>query len=202
MTRNSNIGQGNGLAGTLRIAMAANGFVNLYSGSASLRVMPQKNDLHSSKPVSSGPQFFLQDEPYFQGTVLTMTIPTNIDLDIAGALWGSAPTSYFEKDYLDETGTQILFKVFDEASGFGNRPSARPLRNSVENLMNQFPDKKISIDFDGVNLVSASFADEFIARLAKTVGVVTFFQKVKLVGMNDLVRRTMDAVIEQRLGQD
>ena len=41
VTRNTNIGQGNGLAGTLRIAIAAGGFANLYSGQGLLRYFPK-----------------------------------------------------------------------------------------------------------------------------------------------------------------
>lgn len=39
VTRDTNVGQGNGLAGTLRIAMAAEGYVNIYSGAGLLRYL-------------------------------------------------------------------------------------------------------------------------------------------------------------------
>ena len=96
-------------------------------------------------------------------------------------------------------GEYVIFNLADEASGFGNRASAKPLRQQVQNLMSQFADTRIIVNFSGVPLVSASFADEFIARLAKEVGVASFFQRVVLQGMSDLVRRTIDAVLEQRL---
>lgn len=105
----------------------------------------------------------------------------------------------FENDYVSESGQEILYRVADEASGFGNRASARPLRVAVENLISQFPNQNLVIDFSGVNVVSASFADEFVARLAKGIGVASFFQRVRLSGTNDLISRTLDAVIEQRL---
>jgi hypothetical protein len=193
VTRNPNIGQGNGLAGTLRIALAAHGFVNLYSGAGLLRYLqPASED-------SDAGRLFTQPASYLQGTVVTLTLPTLRKIDIANALWGHATTTMFENEYISESGTEIIFRVANEASGFGNRPSAMPLRVAIENLLRQFPTQKLIVDFSGVSLVSASFADEFIARLAKNLGVVTFFQRISIVGMNDLIRRTMDAVIEQRL---
>lgn len=204
VTRNPEVGQGNGLAGTLRIAIAADGWVNLYSGGGLLRYMPDnpvKADRGVGRPPSRAAQnLYLEQVARFQGTVVSLTIPTNRRLDVAGALWGHRPTSIFENEYVTDSGSDVVFRVAEESSGFGNRHSARPLRHHLHNMLTLYPDAKVTVDFEGVNLVSASFADEFIARLAKDVGVATFFQRVALRGMNDLVRRTMDAVLEQRLG--
>ena len=203
VTRNSNIGQGNGLAGTLRIAIAAGGYANLYSGQGLLRYFPKdsfKSLNNSGLPHKSTSEHLnIETVSYVQGTVVSITLPTNRELDVAHALWGRPPTSQFENQYISESGEKIIYKVADESTGFGNRASARPLRTAVENLMDQFSAQKIYIDFSGVNIVSASFADEFIARLAKSIGVMTFFQRVNIIGMNDFVQRTMDAVLVQRL---
>jgi hypothetical protein len=203
VTRNPEVGQGNGLAGTLRIAIAANGWVNLYSGRGLLRYMPDdpvRQDQGVSRPPSRAAQkLFMERVAHFQGTVVTLTIPTAQRIDVAGALWGSRPMSTLEMDYVADGGAHVLFRVADEAVGFGNRDSARPLRQHLHNLFNLYPDKRVIVDFADVNLVSASFSDEFIARMAKETGVATFFQRVSLTNMNELVRRTMDAVLEQRL---
>ena len=203
VTRDTNVGQGNGLAGTLRIAIAAKGYVNLYSGSGLLRYFPASLGPsldHSGMPHRAlASNLYLEPAPYFQGTVVTITLPVHTEIDVAHALWGRSSTSMFETQYLSESGESLVFRVVEEAQGFGNRPSARPLRIAVENLLEQFPAQRLLIDFSEVNIVSASFADEFIARLAKSIGVATFFQKVTIIGTNDFVRRTLDAVMEQRL---
>lgn len=113
---------------------------------------------------------FVEEATYFHGTVVTITLPTMREIDVAHALWGKSSTSMFENQYLSDDGDSIVFKVADEANGFGNRPSAKPLPIAVENLLQQFPSQRLSIDFSGVNIVSASFADEFVARLAKSIG--------------------------------
>lgn len=195
VTRDTSIGQGNGLAGTWRIAVAARGSANLYSGNALLRYRQPAAEGKRSPIESTG----VESAPHFPGTVVTITLPTRQTLDVASALWGNRPVSNLENEYLTDTGSGIHFRVANEASGFGNRPSARPLRTTVENLLRQFPNQAVEIDFADVNLVSASFADEFVARMAKQVGITTFFQRVRLVNMNDIVRRTLDAVLEQRM---
>jgi anti-sigma regulatory factor (Ser/Thr protein kinase) len=203
VTRNPDIGQGNGLAGTLRIAIEAGGWVNLHSGRGLLRYMPGQN-VRSDRGVGRAPSraakgLFLEQGPPHQGTVVSLTIPTSKKLDVAGALWGNRPMSTFETQYVADSGRDIVFAVANETSGFGNRDSARPLRQRLHNLFNLYPDMRVVVDFRSVDLLSASFADEFIARLAKDVGVASFFQRATLTNMNDLVRRTMDAVLEQRL---
>ena len=205
VTRDTNIGQGNGLAGTLRIAIAAGGYANIYSGKGLLRYLhdltPRSLNYYGIPKRSDDLAANLKTEtvPFIQGTVVCLTLPTNRELDVAHALWGRSPNSIFEDKYVSETGDKILFKVALESSGFGNRASARPLRTAVDNLINQFPTQKIVIDFSDVNVISASFGDEFIARLAKSIGVATFFERVSIIGMSDLVRRTLDAVMKQRL---
>lgn len=204
VTRDPSVGQGNGLAGTLRIAVAANGWVNIHSGRGHLRYMPD-TDVHADRGVGRSPtgasqHLYVDEGPRHQGTVVSLTLPTAGRIDVAGALWGNKPASVLETAYEAGHGESVTFEVAVEASGFGNRESARPLRQRLHNLMNIFEGERIIVDFGGVNLVSASFADEFIARLVKEVGLASFFQRVQLANMNDLVRRTMDAVLEQRLG--
>jgi hypothetical protein len=166
--------------------------------------MPNESVAQIDRGVGKAPSrgargLLIEEAPQHQGTVVSLTIPTTRKLDVAGALWGRRPSSTFEMDYVADSGNEIVVTVVDEASGFGNRDSARPARQRLHNLLNLYPEMRVVVDFNAVNLLSASFADEFIARLAKEVGVASFFQRVVLSNMNDLVRRTMDAVLEQRM---
>jgi hypothetical protein len=203
VTRDLNVGQGNGLAGTWRIAIASNGYANLYSGRGLLRYLAPRDDSSAGGPRQRyrdvPGEIFVQSAPYFPGTIVSITIPRNQKVDITKALWGHNPMSQLEEVFLSDTGECIVFDVVKHASGYGNRASARPLRTEVENLLKQFPGKRIEISFNSVNLISASFADEFVARLAKELGIATFFQRVSITHTTEFVRRTLDVVIQQRL---
>lgn len=185
VTRDPAIGQGNGLAGTVRLAVAANGWTNIHSGAGSLRIMEGRT--HVDEAVNH------------QGTLVELTIPTDREIDVASALWGYEPMHELELKYVSEDGEGVLVRLVDEVTGFGNRASARPLRMKVRNLLTQFPDDVVTLDFEGATIISASFADEFVARLVKEIGPTRYFSKVRLVNVSELARRTIDAVIGQRL---
>jgi hypothetical protein len=189
VTRNSSIGAGNGLAGSIRIAREAHGYVNVLSGTGLLRLF--HDGTFHQMPADQRFQF--------DGTVVTITLPTGQAIDLAEALWGSEPTSGFEFTHLTESGVE--FKVLDEATGFGNRGSGEEVATKLRNIMNEFPQERVLVDFAGIDTPSASFVDEFLAKLAKEQGVATFFGRVSFINMNDFVRKTADAMVAQRLSQ-
>jgi anti-sigma regulatory factor (Ser/Thr protein kinase) len=206
-TRDPEVGQGNGLAGSLRLAILGGGYANVYSGQGLVRYMPRtqtSRDRGVGLSPTGGAQNLVQAQvAQHHGTVVSLTLSTRQSLDVARALWGRHPGSLtLEKRYVpaDDTSNAIVFNVAQEASGLGNRASARPVRSALHNALNAFPEDRVHVDFRDVNLASASFLDEFLARLAKDVGVDTFFRRVALINMNDLVRTSINAVLEQRLG--
>src|SRR5262249_22829441 len=141
VTRDTRVGQGNGLSGTFRIARATGGWLNLQSGAGELRVVD----------VSG---VYAQTATYYKGTVLDFTLPTTAEVDIADALWGHEPTSSLELSHT--TGDEVVFKVRDESSGFGNRGSGREIANKLSNLMTELPGDRITIDFEDVDFLTAS----------------------------------------------
>lgn len=182
-TRNREIGQGNGLSGTVGIATGANGWMNLHSGHGQLRWL---EDQHYTGPSS-----------YHPGTLVTVTLPTHRPLDISAALWGHVPVSGLEMRYV--TGEGIVFVVREEASNFGNRHTGERLRIKLGNLAEMHPDEPVVVDFDGIEVMSASFADEFVAKLVKDLGVMRFFARYRLSGLSDFTATMVDQVIAQRL---
>jgi anti-sigma regulatory factor (Ser/Thr protein kinase) len=187
VTRDTRVGQGNGLAGSVRIAQAMNGWVNLLSGRGELRLMDDGRS-------------YSQPSPLFQGTVVDLTLPTATGIDVAEALWGREPTSTLELAHA--AGDSFSFVVRVEASGFGNRASGLEVANKLANLLNELGSDRITVDFTGVEFVSASFIDEFLAKLIKRFGVGTFLARVQLTNMTSLVGRTVNAVVAQRMAAD
>ena len=100
------------------------------------------------------------------------------------------------------TGDGILFVVSSEASNFGNRSTGEKLRRKLQNVAELHPDEPVIIDFEGVDLLSASFADEFIAKLVRNLGVIQFFGRYRFKGLSRFATATVDQVIAQRLGVD
>lgn len=185
ITRNRHVGQGNGLSGLVRIAVGNRGFVNLHSGTGQLRIL--EGEVRQAEDFASP----------FGGTIVTMTLRTDQPIDLSEALWGHEPVPSFERQYLADAG--IHFRVASEASNFGNRSTGRLLRLKVGNIITTMPDEPLMLDFTGVELASASFCDEFVAKLVLELGPVSFFSRVHMTGYTPLIRRTLDHVIAQRL---
>ena len=183
VTRDRNAGQGNGLAGSVRIVSAAGGELTIMSGNAELRIVNGDMSTNVSGQVP--------------GTSISLVLPTSVEIDVSLALWGTPPTSEFEMSHVDESN-EIVFRVADEATGFGNRQTGRQLRTKLQNLMRQFQEARVKVDFAGVALVSASFADEFIAKLVVEMGHFSFFARVSIANTNRLISQTLDNVIKQR----
>lgn len=182
-TRNRELGQGNGLSGTLRITSSANGWANLHSGKGQLRLL--EGDFHRQTVAGHS------------GLVVAVTLPTRRPIDLSEALWGHVPVPAFEMEYLGDHG--IEFVVGREASNFGNRATGERLRTKLKNIIQQFPGSAVIVDFNGVDLISASFADEFIAKLVREFGYMQFFGTFKFRNVCGFVAQTLDRVIEQRM---
>ena len=183
VTRDRNAGQGNGLAGSVRIVSAAGGELTIMSGNAELRIVNGGTSIHVSGNVP--------------GTTVSLVLPTSVEIDVSEALWGTSPTAEFEMSHLDASN-EVVFRVADEATGFGNRQTGRQLRTKLQNLMMQFQNARVKVDFADVPLVSASFADEFVAKLVVEMGHFSFFARVSIANTNRLISQTLDNVIKQR----
>ena len=183
VTRDQSAGQGNGLAGSVRIVSTAGGQLTIMSGNAELNVI---NGDSSTTQCGAVP-----------GTTVSLVLPTDAEINISQALWGKPPMAAFEMSHLD-SDNEIAFRVVDEASGFGNRETGRQLRTKLQNVMTQFPRSRVKVDFDSVALVSASFADEFIAKLVVELGNFSFFTRISVVNANGFISQTLDNVIRQR----
>ena len=183
VTRDPSAGQGNGLAGSVRIASTAGGRLTIMSGNAELDVIDGDSSTTRSGAVPD--------------TTVCLVMPTDVEIDIASALWGKPPTTTFELSHMN-ADDEIVFRVSEEASGFGNRDTGRQLRLKLQNIMTQFPESRVRIDFSQVALVSASFADEFIAKLVLELGHFSFFARIGVTNANGFISQTLDNVIRQR----
>ena len=96
-------------------------------------------------------------------------------------------------------GTEYVFDVGTEASNLGTREAGRELRNRVLNLGQGDQEGRIILDFGGVHMLSSSFADELVARIAGELGKRHFFSRYELRGMNPAVQTIVHTVLWGRL---
>jgi hypothetical protein len=82
--------------------------------------------------------------------------------------------------------------------GTGSRKAATELRTWLINILNEGT-PVLYLDFDGVNVVSSSFADETIGKLVETFGPIEFARRIRLVHMTETIERLLDRAISIRL---
>ena len=194
VTRNSKYGQGNGLAGSLRVTTMTGGSLEILSGDGRLKVTENETLKKLLRDV------------YYKGTMVCGEINLIDDFSISKALDFDGKGNYVAVDIIDlkyemEDADCLLLTMKEETTGFGSRKSGSQIRTKVNNLLSAKPNYPIIIDWSGVPVISSSFADEFIGKLFLEMGAMQFTSTVKNKSMEMLVRGLLDKAIAQRLTQ-
>jgi len=188
VTSNPEHGQGNGLAGSVAIAIASNSSLFITSKGGRIKVLDGR--------VKSEKQF-----PPFEGTSVEMQFNTQIAIDLPRTLWGHKPVSYLELKYENEMGS-LVFKLKEHSKNFGNRPTGARLRTLIYNLLLQNPGHEVVVDFEDVPLIASSFADELFGKLAAELGIIDFSKLIKIININAVCKEIIDQAIMQRIVQN
>ena len=194
VTRDPSVGQGNGLFGTYQICQHGRGSFVLDSRYAYATYSP-KNGLHIRN----------QQIPYYGTLViaqLDFSQPGLLEDALKIAHEIKRPVDFIETHYESDDGRTLQFRVADEAKSFGSRAAGEPLRRRLENLAKMTSDNRIDIDFDGIPLVSSSFADEVVAKLFVRFGPMNFMKRFRIVNADRTVSELVDKSIRQRTRTD
>lgn len=190
VTRDTAVGQGNGLFGTFQICEKSKGRLRIDSGHGTLMFDP-----------SSGVHLRNESVP-FEGTVIDAQVGLGVEsvLSLALIFGGKehTPVDLIENRYEANALTHIEFILTEQTSSFGSRIAARPVRTKLRNLLDMCPEQKIRVDFRGVRIISSSFADEVFGRLFIELGPMSFMGRLEFVSLNDTVKLLVDRAISQR----
>jgi hypothetical protein len=191
VTRDKSVGQGNGLFGSYQICSHSGGEFAIESGHGRLLYRP-----------SQGLELRDQKVPVHGTLVIAKVDFTNPDLlkealQFAGKQY--RPVDYIETKYEQHGSNVILFRILDEAQSFGSRVAGTPVSNKLQNLVRMCPGQPIEVDFDGVPLVSSSFADEVFGKLFVRLGALQFMQRIRFKNVAPTVQALVDKAIAQRV---
>lgn len=79
----------------------------------------------------------------------------------------------------------------------GLRETGNRFRQMLEEALSNNED--VLIDFDGVDSISSSFADEFIAKAFINLGKEKFTTHVKIKNANDFIKVIINSSLSERL---
>lgn len=191
VTRDKKLGQGNGLFGSYQICSRSNGYFSVYSGHAHLEYKSRK-----------GLSIVNESIPY-DGTCIVATIDFSEPNLLGEALRFKgnkySPVDYVETRYEANDDEKIIFKLKEHSASFGSRVSGKPIRTKLSNILRMTQDRKVCIDFEGIPLISSSFADEAFAKLFLEAGAVEFMQKFEFINAMETIKHLINKAINQRV---
>ena len=84
-------------------------------------------------------------------------------------------------------------------SEFGKSLGSRVLGKEVSGLIDFEKEDDIVLDFDGVNMVTSSFADEVVGKTCVKLGLHNIFKKVQIVNSSEQIKLILKKAIMDRL---
>lgn len=91
----------------------------------------------------------------------------------------------------------ITFRFRDFGEYLGTRQLGEKARKQLWSIIQG--DEKVCLDFDGVDVVSNSFADECIAKLLLTMSLDELKQHTTFRGLNDFARKNIALALKRRM---
>ena len=109
------------------------------------------------------------------------------------------PVDYVETKYEGSDDGKIIFKLTEESASFGSRVSGKLIRTKLSNILHMTQNRKVCIDFEGIPIISSSFADEAFAKLFLEAGAVEFMQKFEFINAMETIKHLINKAINQRV---
>lgn len=189
VTRNPELGQGNGLFGTYQIAHASDGYLHIHSG-------------HARLDFEDAQLRLTKEEVPFRGTLVVACLDCSNPSALGEALrfrdGKHTPLNYIDSHFEDRSSDYLVFQMSQEATSFGSRLAGEPLRIKLHNVIHMNPGRRVVVDMSDVPIVSSSFADEVFGKLFLSLGPLLFNQALEFRQISDTVRSLIDKAILQR----
>ena len=91
----------------------------------------------------------------------------------------------------------ITFSFREFGEHLGTRQVGEKVREQLWPLIGG--DEKVCLDFEGVDVVSNSFADECIAKILLTMSLDDLKQHTTFSGLNDFARKNIALALKRRM---
>lgn len=190
VTRDEDIGQGNGMWGLKRIIDENSGNLTIESNSAMFRCVGKKVETKNVQSYIAG--------DFSNATLVDFQLDISSSIDIAQALNGHEPLDFWLEEH--ELGDTLYFSIQKDSVGTGTRIAAQKLKNNIFNSLKE-GNKKVILDFGGVNVVSSSFADELIGKIVAEKGFIYFTHCFELKNISPFNMSVINRSVEQRMAQ-
>lgn len=190
ITRDENIGQGNGMWGLKRIIDENGGNLTIESNAAMFRCVGNNLETKVVQRYKAG--------DFANATLVDFQLDISNSVNIAKALNGHEPLDFWLEEH--ELEEYLYFSLQKDSVGTGTRIAAQKLKNLIFNSLKE-DNKKVILDFEGVNVVSSSFADELIGKIVAERGFLYFMHYFELKNVSPFNMSVINRSVEQRMAQ-
>lgn len=178
--------------GLYNLVTQNSGKLTILSGRGGLIYNNKKQTVDTYKDV-------IMLSPERQSTTVSFNLFTNREISIKKAIKGYEMVDLFVEN-LENEFDQIEYKIIEQASGTGTRQSGERIRNELVNIF-KISKKIINVNFDGVGIISSSFADELIGKLIVQLGIFQFQNIFRLKNMNETIQVIVQRSVSQRMAE-
>jgi len=192
VTRDPEIGQGNGMTGLYKLVRYGNGELTVTSGDSYIRFVGGENKDNNHVTCLSSER---------QCTSIDFQFDYSKEVSLADFMTFNGKRFSFINYHVEELENErgeIVYRIAEQAEGTGTRDSAKRIKNEILNLYNQSR-KIIILDFAETSITSSSFADELIAKLVIEIGLFQFNAIFRLRNMNSQMQTVLQRSVIQRM---
>jgi hypothetical protein len=182
---------GNGLYGLMRVVGLNGGEMGILSGRGRVKFANGKLDgeYAPARPVL--------DPNGHRGTTVDWQLDVSKPLSLGEALGSKQPNTRLAAPEGAGREYKVQVSMFEES--LGARSSAEQVRRGIVNILNE--GARLVLDFQDVNVISSSFADEVLGKLALEIGLAQFVNSFRLENMCDTVEMIINRAIQQRIAE-
>jgi anti-anti-sigma regulatory factor len=183
---------GNGLYGLMRVVGLNSGEMQIRSGRGYLSYKNARlsGDYKQSRPVL--------DPVGHRGTLVDWQLDVSKQVSLTQALGVAQPNLRLEAIEDGEGEHRLFVSQFEE--GLGTRRSAEQIRMRLLNFLNDGVPRLV-LDFSDINIISSSFADEVLGKLALQMGLVQFINRFRLDNMSETIEAIINRAVQQRVAE-
>ncbi len=184
--------QGNGLFGLRRAVEINGGRLTVRSGWGEWRLRDGEVSWDSDRRRP------LVDKEDHQATLVDWQLDCSSKVRIDDALgWSKSLGSELLESIEDDAGVHRI-SVMELEESLGSRKLGAEVRTRLANYLAAGAEF-VMLDFKGVGVISSSFADEVLAKLALSMGELEFRRRVFVDSASVTNRRLIETAIERRL---
>lgn len=192
VTRDESIGQGNGMWGLSEIVQENAGSFRVTSNGASYSYLNGSTNTYKE----GGMQYKSES---LGTTLIDFQLDYSKKIDVARALHGYEPIKLWLENRENLAGNHVI-KLSEESSGTGTRRAGERVRHLAMNILRE-GQMKVVFDFNGVNVISSSYADELFGKLVREIGFSQFLNCFQMINTTSLQRNVIDRSVQQRMAQ-